>query len=90
MEITWQDPPAPANGPGSGGSMQQFAEALKENPGEWALDPTGPFKNQPNVSNINGGRLKAFLPAGSFEAVGRKREDGQSDRYVRYVGEVAS
>lgn len=89
MVIRWEEPPgATYGGPGKGKPIvahDLIAFQLRSRPGEWALivegDPHGSL-----ASTINKGRLRAYVPAGSFEAV-RRTVDGGQNVYARYVGD---
>lgn len=63
-----------------------IADALKARPGEWAM--IGHFADS-QATNIKTGAIKAYQPAGSFEAVCRNanRQDRKSDIWARYVGQ---
>jgi hypothetical protein len=89
MPIQWEEPPQSQTG---GGKYDELAEELRRNPGRWAKLGT---YDTGQAANIRDGRLRAFRPAGAFEAVSRNgRTDGegrrQADIYVRYVGEGGS
>lgn len=82
MSLTWQDPPT-ARQHRRISWVNETAE-LKEAPGRWAFLTT---KNTPHgatslVYAINVGQLKAFQPAGHFQAAARG-----NDVYARYLGE---
>lgn len=86
MTVEWSDPPLPRRGPNNGKRWPAIADALRERPGEWALvaenvDPS-------TVSNITRGRY-AGMPAGSFEATGRRVGDGSSrvNVWARFVAQ---
>jgi hypothetical protein len=58
------------------------AAACRENPGVWhyiGRQHTA-FRNQ-----IKSGRIAAFRPAGTFDAICRKTENGKADLYVVYI-----
>lgn len=76
-EIEWETPPAP--------KRQDFADALRARPGDWAV-----FLRSANPSiaaNINRGYSRSFQPAELFEARSVNVGSGLADIYVRYVGE---
>ncbi|MFE3059087.1 hypothetical protein [Nocardia sp. NPDC059239] len=60
----------------------QFAQALRSNPGQWAVWPgsLSPKSVYAIASRINRGQNKAF-PVGEYEAAGR-----EGVVYVRYIG----
>lgn len=74
-------PPAPTHGRNP--IYRAFADALRENPGRWAVWP-GRFKNRSSTSaqasNIKRGTLRNF-PEGEFDAVTR-----EGKLYVRFIG----
>ncbi|CEG99579.1 hypothetical protein [Propionibacterium freudenreichii] len=72
-----------AQGKGRSKKWERLAAQLKARPGEWAC--IGP-RNTSTVWCIKHGRLVAFKPAGSFEAVSRNTRGGVADCWVRYVG----
>lgn len=82
-EIQFVDAPPPQR---NQHKNQDIADALRKRPGEWAHIGTG---NPSRATNIKTATLRAFAPAGSFEAVARNLVDGKGDIYARYVG-VAS
>lgn len=71
-----------------------LAEALKENPGEWA-DITADLVELGNTEkglesaagNIRRATFAAFQPAKSFEAADRLDDNGDRLVFARYVGE---
>lgn len=90
-DIQWQTPPpnrAGGNTPSKPSKHQLIASALRDRPGQWAL--IMPSATASTVTLIKKGRLPAYSPSGSFEAVGRNHEDGRCDIYARFVGEVSS
>lgn len=81
--MEWKNPPAPRNGRRRD-DWTDIAKELKSKPQEWAL-----IKRKANSgygSIISHGRLKAFTPAGSYEAVVRNVTTEGCDLYARYVG----
>ena len=83
-DIKWQEPPTDGR---IRGQWEKVAAALRGRPGEWALVRERADASQ--AIRIKRATIPAFSPAGSFEAVSRKREDGKFDVYARYVGEVS-
>lgn len=62
---------------------REFTEALRAHPGQWAVYPrrlSSPSVASSTANAIRSGRVKAFAPAGQFEAAARKETV-----YVRYV-----
>lgn len=64
---------------------QAFADALRANPGRWALFRENE-NGQARVYMINRGSTAAFT-YGAFEAKGVALGMGRYDVYVRYVGD---
>lgn len=67
---------------------QEISDALAARPGEWAK--IGRY-SQSYAMRVKTGAIKAFEPAGSFEAVSRntsRDDDGKvrADIWARYVG----
>jgi hypothetical protein len=67
-----------------------IAAELRENPGQWGRVAAYTTRR---VSThmaylVRSARIKAYAPAGAFEAEGRT-ESGEHRLYVRYVGEAA-
>lgn len=82
-EIKWQQPPAHGN---ARSLWTEVAEALKSNPGTWAL--LRESERSANLATaIRTGRYSAFRPVGDFESRSVKTDSG-FDTYARYVGEV--
>ncbi len=81
--MKFQDPPKAGN---CKYDHQSIAAELKANPGRWALVFENVFSSL-SVS-IKSGRLAAYRPAGSFEALSASRNGStnKADIYVRYVG----
>jgi hypothetical protein len=89
--IRWEDPPPAKAGPPSTGDFtrsryDRVAEVLRANPGRWALIYDGSLKGRQGAAHqIRQGALRAFTPAGDFDATTR----WQGDRlriYARYLG----
>lgn len=75
--------------PSSRGNERLYAYVaaeLRKRPGEWAKMPNS--KNRANNANlIARGKIRAFTPAGHFEAVARQEIDTKDKWiFVRYVG----
>ena len=84
--VRWETPPAATRGRSKTGVYAQIADALRSNPGEWAVvaENTTPTL----AHHIKTGHLVGFAPAGSFEATSR-RNAKRSKRvtvYARFVG----
>ena len=81
-DIQWETPQDKRLGP----NFYPIAEALKKNPGEWALVMEGLTQTRTKASStalaIRRGAYKAFKPEGHFEA---KSSGGKV--WARYVGE---
>lgn len=79
-------PPSQSRG---GRDWVSVAEALRAKPEQWAKVATGVSPN--TAALIKKGKITAFRPAGSFEAVSRNGVVASSgariaDTYARYVG----
>lgn len=84
MGIRWEDPPAPRSKPPRPWRWVAEAAELREHPGRWArltTDSANLRSAAAMAHNIRAGLLRAFQPAGAFEAVARGDEV-----WVRYVG----
>lgn len=66
---------------------QEEANKLRSRPGQWALLKTYAKHGAASafVTETKKGKYVAFRPAGSFDAVSRKRGD-KTNVYVRYTG----
>lgn len=88
-EIKWEDPPRVDAYPRGGkGKHAAIAEQLKARPGVWGrvFSSASAESARSMAYFINRAvRVKAYEPAGSFEAVSRKI-DGETHVYARYVG----
>lgn len=88
--IQWQEPPAARGKSYPKGVYVAIAEALRENPGQWAVVSEDAQGNL--ASFINRGKVKGFAPAGSFEAVSRvnpgytSRNNMRATIYARFIG----
>jgi hypothetical protein len=94
--LRFEAPPAAERSNGNAAAQYtEEAAQLKARPGEWAVlkEFTGEGSGARSgawrlASRVKKGEIKAFAPAGSFEAV--TRSNGHSKVYVRYVaGEAA-
>lgn len=91
--IVFTDPPPSPRRLGGVHPWNEIADALKANPGKWALCLRGIHSSY--SSQINHGKLAAFTPAGAFEArsvAQPQTTDGKKthDLYIRYLGETAN
>lgn len=84
MKLEFKNPPTDART--SNGEMTQVADALKANPGEWALIGR---KSPSTAAVIKNGLTKAFRPAGSFDSVTRNGDGRKADIYARYIGDAS-
>lgn len=84
--IKWTAPPAPKAGR-QGGVWESVAAELINHPGDWALIREG--AHPATANQIKRGVLIPFQPAGSFDAVTRRRPDGKCDIYARFIGDEA-
>lgn len=89
MPLQWTEPKQKNNSGGAPVKWQAEAQELRSRQGEWAIIQV--CETQGSASAFRAGialaRLKAFEPAGSFEAAARKNESGTFSVYARYVGE---
>jgi hypothetical protein len=92
MVIRWEEPPRSTyGGPGKRKTIEAhelIAVQLRARPGQWALIMEG-LPHSSIGSLISRGKLRAYAPAGTFEAVARTANGGQSI-YARFVGEGGS
>jgi len=84
--IRWQDPPPHYGHLGQAHEHQLIAATLKEHPQAWAVVAEGAGL-QGLARQIKSGRISAYQPAGSFEAVTRSRAGVGHTIFARYVGE---
>lgn len=78
VHVCWNDGDPPPRGQVDLLPHGAYAEALKAQPGRWAVLPDLPASAVPAMKD---GAASAYRPAGAFEAVVR---NGQV--YARYVG----
>jgi hypothetical protein len=83
MGLKFGEPPGSVAGKTSQKWASEAAE-LRDRPKEWAVVATKPTASTAAAMalNVRSGLLRAFQPAGSFEAISRG-----CDVWVRYVGE---
>ncbi|HEY1179339.1 MAG TPA: hypothetical protein VGF17_24555 [Phytomonospora sp.] len=85
--LVWEEPPAKT---GRGGKYAEFAQALRENPGRWAVMATfraGDKKRGWSLSNhVNAAKFVDFRD-GTFEATCRSVDD-ETRVYVRHLPAV--
>jgi hypothetical protein len=90
-EIHWEEPPKvdTRGGRALREAWQTVADALRREPGRWALIATYPQRTKANnvATRIKLGQISAFAPAGSFEALYRT-VDGECRVYARAVPEA--
>lgn len=98
-DMVWEDPPKERAGRGAATvDHAKVAAALRARPGVWGVVAEYPNQNTSSsiAWHIKGARnIKAYSPAGSFEAMARSVdtiEDGVRVRhyrvYARYMGEA--
>jgi hypothetical protein len=85
--IKWEEPPARKTREGSG-KYGPIAAALRSRPAQWAVigEWIKPRSAESAAYKIRSGKGH-FSPAGTFEAVARRKPDGTCVLYARYVGE---
>lgn len=84
----WQQRAAHSNGGSRGSQWDAVADALRGEPGTWAVIFEGPRNTVASIANVvRIGALRCFAPAGSF-AVTRRAVDGTQivELYAKYVG----
>jgi hypothetical protein len=88
MALKFQTPPPDGRTlpPSRRGRHAAIAAELRAHPEEWALVMEDVAS--PSNMGIFKGRMVAYRPAGSFEAVIRTRSNGNYNIYARYVGEA--
>lgn len=90
-KVVWEEPPAPARGRGGSESVRHYevAAELRSAPKEWGR--IGDYSKATTAANIatqiGSGKLRAYLPAGAYEACARTMAD-KHFVYARYVGEA--
>lgn len=86
-DIVWETPPTSQSGPRQL-DLVEFAQALRERPGEWARWPRPITGNAASAAatRVNAG-FGVFGDRGNYEAVTRT-VDGQRIAFVRYIGEA--
>lgn len=83
--LAWEEPPAATHRRGHRLAVdhEAVAAALRNRPGRWARLPAA---TTGTAGQIKSGALRAYRPAGAFEAV--RRDDGGEIRvWVRFVGQ---
>jgi hypothetical protein len=87
-KIVWADPTKV--GARRTDDHEAFVEALKSRPGQWAIHPRSatqsPVQSASLAISIRHARVKAYRPAGAFEAAIRRVDDEHTNVYARYVG----
>ena len=91
VNLKWEEPPQELLGRGRT-NWKEIADALKRNPEQWAV--VAENVSASTGTHIRHGRLKAFAPAGAFEARvsgARSDESGRANKvYARYIGSTTS
>lgn len=82
--IVWVSQPPPRSRRTLHVKHSEFAAALRDRPGQWAL--FGTFQSSGVAAQIRDGALAAFRPAGTFEATSRTTDAG-IDIYARCIPE---
>jgi hypothetical protein len=88
VQVEWKEPPRPPRYKAPRQRWLDIADRLRANPEEWAL--IAKDVNPSTVTHIRQGRIKAFEPAGAYEASGHGRTDrgGTAELYARYIGDA--
>lgn len=81
--VKFAEPPTTRGGRSESPRNREIADALKQNPGAWALVAEGE-KNDGLAVRIRTGKAKSFAE-GTWEATSRGKEDGTIDIYARFV-----
>lgn len=86
--IVFEAPPARSHRPRGKTKHEKIAATLIKRPGEWALIES--YAKQATMSSvahqIKHGKIRAYGPKGTFDAVGRSVE-GKHRVWARYLGE---
>lgn len=88
-EMQWEEPPRAHQHPKDGGGRHaEIAAQLREHPARWAKVFT--FSEAEKARSMaycisHAARMKAYEPAGAFEAISRK-VGNETCVYARYVG----
>lgn len=85
VDMQWEDPPARPKPPGRSGWYAEFFDALRANPGRWAVWPVE-SKYATVTTRIKQGAYSGIV-AGEFDAVLRTQPDGTRKFWVRYIGD---
>lgn len=87
--VRWEEPPPKTpGGPGKPKPLvahELIAVQLRREPGRWALIVEG-YAHSSMGSLISRGKIRAYEPAGSFEAVARVGDNGHNI-YARFIGQ---
>lgn len=82
--VTFAEPPQTRGGRTESPRNREIAEALRANPGEWALVAEGE-SNDGLATRIRKGTAKSFAE-GEWQATSRSDGNGQVDIYARFMG----
>lgn len=82
--VKFEEPPVTRGGRTESPRNREIAEALRKNPGAWALVAKGE-KNDGLAVRIRTGKAKSFAE-GTWEATSRRNEEDTIDIYARFVG----
>lgn len=88
--IRWEDPPPHGNTrtDKSPSKYRPVVDALMQRPNEWALL----VETSSGTAGAMCHRIKTgwgpFKPAGHFDSVSRRTDDGKTRVYARYIGEL--
>lgn len=83
--VKFEAPPASKGGRAESPRNREIAEALRTNPGEWALVAEAE-KNDGLAVRIRTGKAKSFAD-GTWEATSRRNDDDTINIYARFVGD---
>lgn len=82
--VKFEEPPVSRGGRAESERNREIAEALRKNPGQWALVAENE-RNDGLAVRIRTGKAKSFAE-GEWEATSRRNEDDGIDIYAKFVG----
>lgn len=83
--VKFEEPPVTKGGRTESPRNREIAEALRKNPGAWALVAENE-KNDGLAVRIRTGKAKSFAE-GTWEATSRRNDEDGIDIYARFVGD---
>ena len=87
-DLVFEEPPPAARGARHRSAHTGYAAQMREHPGQWARIVVANSRAAADslAYQVKTGRLRAYLPSGSYEAVARTI-NGEHRVYARYIGE---